>query len=136
MQALSQLSYGPIFIRPFWSTAGNNRTALRFVLGNARINDPGDIVFLVLNFGQKAVIAFFFLVVLDFNILDGDFLIAFHHAHAGLRLGFFFLCGFVLVLAGGGHDQRRFLDDGFFLFLLGLGFAVLFLGFFLLGLFG
>ena len=113
-----------------------NQTELGFVLGDAGVNDPGDIVFLVLDFGQKAVIAFFLVIVLDFNILYGDFLIAFHHAHARFRLGFFFLGGLVLILAGGGHNQRRLLDDGFFLFLLGFGLAVLILVLFILGFFG
>ena len=87
----------------------------------------------------KPVIGFFFLIVFDFGILDGNFLIAFDHGHARRSFSFFFLGGFVLIFAGGGDDQGRFHDHrGFFVFLLGLGLAVfvLVLGLFFLGLLG
>src|SRR5579862_5827428 len=103
----------------------SGQKSLGLVLGDARIDDAGNIVFFVFDFGQQVVVGFFFLVVLDFDVFDGDFFIAFDHRHARFRFGFFFLGGFVLVFAGGGHDQRRLLDGlGFFLF-LGLGFIVL-----------
>ncbi len=111
---------------------------LSFVLGDAGINNPRHIIFFVFDFGQKTVIAFFFLVVLDFDVLDGDFFVPFDNAHAGLGFGFFFLGRFVFfVLAGGGNHQGRFFYNGFFFILFGLILAV-FIVFVLviLGLFG
>src|SRR5882724_5813194 len=93
---------------------------LGFVLGDAGVDDAADIVFLVFDFAQKIVLCLV-LVVFDFDVLDGDFLVGIDHGHARFRLGFFFLGFLVLVLAGRRDFQRR-LDHGFgFFFLFGLG---------------
>src|SRR5262249_6301825 len=104
---------------------------LAFVLGNAGIDDAGDIVFLVFHFAQKIVV-FLVLVVLDLDILDVFGFVGVHHRHARFRLGFFFLGFLVFVLAGRCHVQRRFLDfSGAFFLFLGFGLIVLVLVVFL-----
>src|SRR3954470_12108981 len=102
-----------------------------FVLGNAGIDDAADIVFLVFDFAQK-IILFFVFVVLDFDVLDGDFLVGIDNGHARFRFGFFFLGVLVLVLAGRRDLQRR-LDHGlgFFFLFVGLGGFVFVLIFFI-----
>ena len=101
----------PYHVRAVWCRPVTD--SLGFVFGDARIDDAGDIIFFVLDFGQKAVIGFFFIVV--FDVLDGHFLVALDNAHARFRFGFFFLGGFVFIFTGGGDDQRRFYDSRFFL---------------------
>ena len=87
---------------------------------------------------EKVVVFLVLVVVFDFDILDGDVFVAFDHAHAGFRLGFFFLGGLVFFFAGGGDDQRRFLDGRCLFLFLGFGLAVFVLvfRFFVLGLRG
>src|SRR5215471_5861085 len=105
---------------------------LAFVLGDAGIDDAGDIVFLVFHFAQKIVV-FLVLVVLDLDILDVFGFVGVHHRHARFRLGFLFLDFLFLVLAGGRHVQGRFLHLlGFLFLLLGLGLILLVLVLFLL----
>lgn len=111
-----------------------------FVLGDAGIDDAGNVVFVFFDVGEEVVFAFLvFVLVLDFDVLDGDLFFALDHVHAGSGLGFFFLGSLVLffLFAGSGDVQRRFLDRcGFFFLGLGFGLLVLLLGFLVLGLFG
>src|SRR5438067_1275024 len=93
------------------------------VLGDAGIDNAGNVVFLVFDFGEKVVVAFFFLVVLHLDILDGDLFIGFDHRHSGFRFGLFLFGGLVLVFARGGDHEGRLLDGLFFLF-FGFGLAV------------
>ena len=120
MQALSQLSYGPV--------SGNG--SLPLVLLDVRVNDAADIVFILFFFKEAIVFLLVLAELLVGNVLDvfSRFL-AFDHRHAG-ALGFSLGIGclFFLFLVARDDGRRFRLGLGFLsLELLGLLSLLLFL---------
>src|ERR1700753_2426371 len=103
MQALSQLSYGPVTVR-----SGDRR--LMFVLADVRVDNAADVVVFVFFFLKKTGIVFF--LVAEFFVCDGFDLvgaIGIDDGHAGI-LGFvfgadrFFL--FLVIIVRRDHERR------------------------------